>query len=57
VQNGFGLLLRDYIRPMLQILHVDWTMKKRDTISSSKELVDSVCLDTWHAGNCPVCFG
>jgi hypothetical protein len=31
--------------------------KKRDTISSFKEVADSVRLDPWRAGNCPVCFG
>jgi hypothetical protein len=31
--------------------------KERDSVSSSKEVADSVRLDPWRAGNCPVCFG
>jgi hypothetical protein len=31
--------------------------KKKDTVRSFKEVVDSVYLDPWRAGNCPVCFG
>jgi hypothetical protein len=46
----------DYIRPMLQFCV--WIQhKKRDTISISKEMADSVRLDPWPTGNCPVCFG
>jgi hypothetical protein len=31
--------------------------KKRDIVSSFKEVADSVHLDPWRTGICPVCFG
>jgi hypothetical protein len=34
-----------------------WLKKERDTVSSSKEVTDSVRLDPWRAGNCSVYFG
>jgi hypothetical protein len=53
VQNRFGLLLSDY-----KYIHKrDVSSYFRDTISSSKEVTNSVHLDPWHAGNCSVCFG
>jgi hypothetical protein len=49
----FGLLLYDY----KHIHKRDVSSYFRDTVSSSKEVTDSVRLDPWHAGNCSVCFG
>jgi hypothetical protein len=49
----FCLLLSDY-----KYIHKrDVSSYFRDTISSSKEVTNSVHLDPWHAGNCSVCFG
>jgi hypothetical protein len=31
--------------------------ENRDTVSRSKEVADSVRLDPWRTGICPVCFG
>jgi hypothetical protein len=31
--------------------------ENRDTVSHSKEVADSVHLDPWRTGICPVCFG
>jgi hypothetical protein len=36
---------------------VVWILENRDTVSRSKEVADSVHLDPWRTGICPVCFG